>query len=289
MQDSKDFRILIVTPARNEVGNISALAQSLKTQTFLPVATWIIIDDGSVDGTFEIAEKLQVPFELVLERRSLSGSLITGAAFAAWWQGVELGLKCHPETAFVMKLDADVILAPDYFYELFNHLNWTELGIVGGVLTGSQREQRVYVPGPVKMYTRRAIEVVRKLPVATGFDVMDEVACICSNLRIQVVRSANFFMNREIGHSQGLLHGRYRNGVVCRWVGYSPEYFLIHAVRYFFREPYFFGSIWMILGYLKSNSGPYPIELRMAHRQLQRKRLISIIRHPLKSLNELYF
>ena len=289
MQDSRDFRILIVTPARNEVDNISALSQSLKTQTFLPVVTWIIIDDGSVDGTFEIAEKLQVPFELVIQRRSLSGNLITGAAFAAWWQGVDFGLERHPETAFVMKLDADVILAPNYFAELFNHLNLTELGIVGGVLNGRQREQRVYVPGPVKMYTRSALEVVRKLPVATGFDVMDEVACMSNNLRIQVVRSANFFMNREIGHSQGLLHGRYRNGVVCHWVGYAPEYFLIHTVRYFFRAPYFFGSIWMIFGYLKSDSGPYPTELRMAHRKLQRKRIVSIITNPIKSLKELYF
>lgn len=289
MKDFYDLSLLIVTPARNEATNIIALSQSLKAQTFLPILTWIIVDDGSVDGTFEIAEKLQVPFELITERRVLSGKLITGAAFAAWWQGVEIGLERRPETKFVMKLDADVILAPEYFAELFTNMNLNTLGIIGGVLTGKQREQKVYVPGPVKMYTRSAIEVVRKLPVATGFDVMDEIACVSNDLKIQVVRSANFSMNREIGHSQGQLHGRYRNGLVCRWVGYAPEYFFLHAARYLFRKPYFLGSIWMVFGYLKSNSGPYSIALREAHRQMQRERIVSIFKNPYKSLKELYF
>jgi glycosyltransferase involved in cell wall biosynthesis len=255
----------------------------------MPKVTWIIVDDGSEDGTIEIAKNLKIPFELVIEKRSLSGNLITGAAFAAWWSGVETGLILHAETKFVMKLDADVILSPNYFANLFKDLNTDELGIFGGVLTGKQREQKVYVPGPVKMYTRKGLDVVRELPIATGFDVMDEVACLRSGLRIQVVRNAKFRMNREIGHSQGLLHGRYRNGLVCRWVGYAPEYFCLHVIRYLFRAPYFLGSVWMVSGYLRTNSGPYPTELRMEHRRLQRERLIRFIQNPIKLLKDLYF
>jgi dolichol-phosphate mannosyltransferase len=284
-----NFRLLIVTPARNESKNIFDLSESLKNQTYLPRITWIIVDDGSEDETVEIAMNLDVPFELLIEKRDLSGNLITGAAFAAWWFGVGVGLNLHTKTQYVMKLDADVILSPDYFLCLFNELNSDELGIIGGVLTGKQREQKVYVPGPVKMYTRKGIDAVQELPIATGFDVMDEIACIKSGLRIQVVRNAKFRMNREIGHSQGLMHGRYRNGLVCRWIGYAPEYFCLHVIRYLFRKPYLIGSIWMIFGYFRADSGPYPADLRLAHRRLQRARLFGIFRNPIKTLRDLYF
>jgi hypothetical protein len=150
-----------------------------------------------------------------------------------------------------MKLDADVNLSQDYFFELFKNAN-SESAILGGVLTGISREQQDYVPGPVKMYSIEGFIAISDLPSAPGFDVMDEVLCEFKQLTVTVVKSARFSLNRPIGHSQGKLHGRYRNGRICRWTGYAPEYFALHLLRYIFRKPYVFGSLFMFFGFMIS-------------------------------------
>lgn len=282
-------RVLVVTPARNEKENLQLLANSLMQQDFLPVEAWVIVDDGSSDGTDLVAKQIEMPCKVLVLKREKTGGLITGAAFAAWWQGVDYGISNFPGAQFVMKLDADVVLEKDYFAELFRNDLADNLGILGGVILGANREQKVYVPGPVKMYSLEALNLVRELPVATGFDVIDELACLSKGLQVLIIPNAKFSMNRKIGHSQGLLHGRYRNGLVCRWVGYAPEYFLLHLIRYFFRSPYFFGTFWMLAGYISSGPGPYPNHLRRNHTKIQRLRLKKICRHPMTTLRELYF
>lgn len=281
--------LLIVTPARNESSNLQKLAQSLSAQTSSSVLLWVIVNDGSTDETLSIAENLVVPFPKVVINRLREGSLITGAAFAAWWQGVDSGLALVPQVRFVMKLDADVCLETNYFERLFLNLDQTKLGVLGGVIKGMQREQKTYVPGPVKMYSRIGLSKVRELPIATGFDVMDEILCRSIGLRVEVVSEAKFLMNRQIGHSQGLLHGRFRNGVVCRWIGYDKVYFILHAIRYVFRKPYLFGSIWMLIGFMRGGKGPYSPNLRKLHATMQREKIQLLIKSPVKTLKELYF
>jgi dolichol-phosphate mannosyltransferase len=280
--------LVIVTPARNEVSNIVELSKSLELQTFNPIMVWVIVDDGSSDGTFSTAMELSLPFKVQVLKREKEGKLITGAAFAAWWQGVDKGLEDNPDANYLMKLDADVVLDMDYFKNLYADMRPMDLGVIGGVISNIHREQKAYVPGPVKMYSRNGLNLIRNLPIATGFDVMDEMMCIQNGLNIQVISTAKFTMNRQIGHSQGLLHGRYRNGLVCKWVGYAPEYFALHVIRYLFRSPYLVGSIWMTMGYAFSNKGPYPQTLRKQHMKLQRLRLLRILRSPVESLRDLY-
>ena len=288
MDKSVSPRVLVVTPARNEVNNLPRLANSLKLQIFNPIHTWLIVNDGSTDGTDEFVTGLELPFPVMLTKREKKGKLITGAAFAAWWEGVDVGLASMGSADFVMKLDADVELEKDYFKCLFEKAELLNVGVIGGVISDIHREQKSYVPGPVKMYSIEALKVVRDLPIATGFDVMDEIICASRGLNNQVIPSARFVLQRQIGHSQGLLHGRFRNGLVCKWVGYAPEYFILHALRYLFRPPYLLGSLWMTAGYIFSNSGPYPSDLRLAHRTLQRNRLLRILKRPFSTFKELY-
>jgi glycosyltransferase involved in cell wall biosynthesis len=44
---------VLVTPARNEAGNIEQTLESVMAQT-IPPLRWIIVDDGSTDATVEI-------------------------------------------------------------------------------------------------------------------------------------------------------------------------------------------------------------------------------------------
>ena len=56
-------RILIISPVRNEAAHIERVVRSVAAQE-LPPARWIVVDDGSDDGTLEILRRLEpeVPF-----------------------------------------------------------------------------------------------------------------------------------------------------------------------------------------------------------------------------------
>ena len=47
----------LITPARDESDNLPRLAAGLAAQTVLPAA-WVIVDNGSTDGTAEIAAEI---------------------------------------------------------------------------------------------------------------------------------------------------------------------------------------------------------------------------------------
>ena len=51
------LRHALITPARNEEGSLPRLAESILAQSARP-AEWIIVDDGSTDGTAAVAAEL---------------------------------------------------------------------------------------------------------------------------------------------------------------------------------------------------------------------------------------
>jgi len=50
-------KYVLVTPARNEAAFIEQTIRSVVAQTVLPVK-WVIVSDGSTDGTDEVVRKL---------------------------------------------------------------------------------------------------------------------------------------------------------------------------------------------------------------------------------------
>jgi dolichol-phosphate mannosyltransferase len=280
--------LLVVTPMHDEADNVRGVHASLSEQTFQSF-DWLVVDDGSTDGTAdELVALTGAPIPTVLTRTN-GGGLIGGSAYSAWRFGVDAGLASAEVTyTHVMKLDADVRLPADYFEAVLARMS-AGVGIAGGVIVGSgMREQAHHVPGPVKLYTLEAYQSLGELPSAIGFDVMDEVSVTQSGRSVVVVRDARFSLSRAIGASEGSVHGRYRNGRVCRWTGYNPLYFGLHALRYLGRRPFGVGSVAMIVGYLSAGTGPYATELRKAHARQQRAKLAAAVRNPVGWVRETY-
>ena len=192
--------------------------------------------DGSTDGTAEALARADVEGRARVVAKQNDGGLIGGSAYTSWRFGVAHGFTLGDYT-HVMKLDADVRLAPDYLARVVPAATG-DVGISGGVIVSpGMVEQKVHVPGPVKLYTRAAWEATTGMPSAVGFDVLDEMAVAEAGLRTFVDTGARFELARAIGASEGRVHGRFRNGRMCRWTGYSFPYFLLHAARYAGRSP----------------------------------------------------
>lgn len=273
----------------NEAAHVHELHQRLSLQRGVSF-DWVVVDDGSTDATRELLDTLGFPTPKVIEHAN-AGGLIAGSAYLAWKFGVEETLSSPQggNYSHVMKLDADVSLPEDYLKRAVNTFT-AGIGIVGGVLTSlGDREQIHHVPGPFKLYSRRAYGELAQLPPAIGFDVLDEVLLRSRGLETVVLRNERVQLRRAIGASEGQIHGRYRNGRVCRWTGYYLPYFLLHVVRYCARRPIVVGSLAMLAGYGLAGHGPYERSLRMLHARSQRAKLRAAARHPVKWIRQTYF
>lgn len=281
--------LLIVTPMHNEQQNIALLARQLNESTVKP-ALWVVVDDGSTDRSVSSLESVDTAVRTKIVGRTNKGGLIGGSAFTAWQYGVDQGLQELTDACYIMKLDADVELPRDYLERVLESFACGEtVGVSGGILIeNSDREQTVHVPGPVKLYSRIGYDALSAVPRAVGFDVMDEVAISAAGLRTVVRRDLPFRVRRPIGASQGLIHGRRRNGQVCKWTGYWVPYFFLHALRYAFRKPYAVGSIAMVIGYLRAGAGPYDKNLKKSHSRQQSQKLKRAIESPMTWYKEFY-
>ena len=104
---------VIVTPARNEAQFIELTLKSVVAQTARP-ARWVIVSDGSTDGTDEIVSRYAAEYpwiELVRmpERRErhFAGKVY---AFNAGYSRVK-----DLDFAAVVSMDADISFEEDYF------------------------------------------------------------------------------------------------------------------------------------------------------------------------------
>src|ERR1017187_4718637 len=121
---------VIITPARNEAQFIELTLKSVLAQTILPLK-WVIVSDGSTDGTDEIVKKCasRHPWIELLrtperQERHFAGKV---HAFNAGYARVT-GL----DYKVIVNLDADISFGGDYFSFLLGRLSADPtLGLVG--------------------------------------------------------------------------------------------------------------------------------------------------------------
>ncbi|HVV36783.1 MAG TPA: glycosyltransferase family A protein [Acidimicrobiales bacterium] len=276
---------LLVTPARNERDRLPQLAASLAAQTVQTIGLWVIVDDGSDDGTAECVDPQSMPFPVHVLRRTNTGGLLGASERVAFADGVAAGLERLPDAERVLKIDADLVLAPDHFAALTKVA--PDVGVIGGVIADvADRSQPHHVRGGLRAYNRAAWDVAAGVPIALGWDVLDEVAIRAAGLEIRVVPEAIATSARRTGSSEGVLRGRRRGGVVARWTGYHPAYFALRLVRYSAMRPVGVGSAVMLWAYVTAGPGPFAAELKRANRTEQTARLHALARSPVRWFRE---
>ncbi len=287
--DIQRDHFLLVTPARNEVKNLSELATNLKEIVLPRYFKWVIVVNNSKKNfPTEIVELLGKDICEILIYPGHEKGLTSGVAFKAWKYGVERNLNQPTHFDYVMKLDADVRLSKDYFVTLHEHDSGADL--IGGVTNSiGSREQKVHIQGCVKLYSRKGFEIVSQLPTELGFDVMDELQLRASGRTVQVVRQAQYELTRQTHTSEGRKEGMLRNGKMCNWVGYSKPYFILHLFRALLRKPYIISSLYVLVGYLTAGPSPYSDFLKELCRKSQNTKIKNLLLDPKKWILDTYY
>ena len=251
-------RYVIVTPVRDEEKHVEQTIRSVVSQTVVPLE-WIIVNDGSTDATGKIIDQYATlcPWITVVHRPNRGYRKSGGGVVEAFYAGYKALRSENWE--FIVKLDGDLTISPDYFERCFNRFSaQPQLGIGGGEiyheLNGQLRLEpnpRFHVRGATKIYKRECWEAIGGLWAAPGWDTIDEVKANMAGWKTYSFPELRLLHHRFTGSAEGLLRDRVKHGVACYVSGYHPLFVVAKCVSRLAQKPYFVGAAAIFYGFLK--------------------------------------
>jgi biofilm PGA synthesis N-glycosyltransferase PgaC len=248
----------IITPVRDEVLYIEKTLGSVLSQTILPFQ-WIIVDDGSSDGTSEIldAQTSCANWIKVIHRENRGVRAAGGGVMEAFYAGYsELN---NENWDFIVKLDADLSFPPDYFEQCFKIFEAEAgLGIGGGTVCrlehgllkiDSEGDPPFHVRGATKIYRRACWEKIKPLVIASGWDTIDEVKANLHGWSTRTFADIKLIQHKATGDADGFWRDRFKNGRANYITGYHPIFMLAKCVKRALRKPVFLESLALLAGF----------------------------------------
>jgi len=253
----KNIRYVIISPVRDEEGFIGKTAESILSQTVLP-SEWILVNDGSSDRTGEILDAYarEHAWIRVVHRANRGFRKSGGGVVEAFNDG--LNASQFKDWDFLIKLDGDLILTPDYFEKCFDEFRKdSKLGIGGGTiyheLDGKQHIEHVpdfHVRGATKVYKRACWEAIGGLWVAPGWDTIDEVKANMLGWTSRSFPEIKLLQQRPTGTSENLWKDLVKCGRARYVSGYHPLFMISSCIFRLFQKPFLMGSTGLFYGYV---------------------------------------
>ena len=160
---------------------------------------------------------------------------------------------------FVVKMDADVVLPPDYFYQILNHFKAdSTLGMASGKTyieqNGSwvlERIPNTHVYGPCKTYRMSCFRDIGGLIPLLGWDILDGAKARMKGWKTRSFRDIPIYHMRLMGSAKGMVVGRLRTGRVMYGIRAHPFFVLGKSLYRAIEKPYIAGLI-IPLGFFAS-------------------------------------
>jgi glycosyltransferase involved in cell wall biosynthesis len=277
---------VLITPARNEAQFIELTIKSVVAQRVRPLK-WVIVSDGSTDGTDEIVSKytpVHPWIELVRmperQERHFAGKVHAFNAGYAKMKGLGYDV--------IGSLDGDISFDQDYFYFLLLKLaEDPALGLVGTPFKDGPNETYDYrfvsiehVSGACQLFRRECFEAVGGyVPVKGGS--IDHIAVVSARMKGWKTRTYTgkaCLHHRKMGTAQhGMLMARFKNGKQDYSVGNHPAWEMFRAIYQMTKKPFVLGGLMLVFGYLwallRREERPVSHELVTFYRREQMRRL----------------
>jgi biofilm PGA synthesis N-glycosyltransferase PgaC len=293
---STQLSYVLITPARNEAEYIELTLKSVVAQTLRPLK-WVIVSDGSTDGTDELVRKytganpwielVQMPERK--ERHFAGKALAVNAGYARM-----ADLKYE----VIGNLDADVSFDPDYFSFLMDRFAENpKLGVGGTAFREGNLSYNYefvgieHVSGMCQMFRRECYEAIGGYPAirSGGIDLIAVLSARAKGWETRTFVEKSFVHHRSQG---GALHTGLRErlhmGRKDYLLGNHPLWEIFRGVYQMAHKPYLIGGLLVLSSYfwnaILGVERTIPDELMAIRRSDQLKRLKLVMQrrlHPL--------
>jgi glycosyltransferase involved in cell wall biosynthesis len=290
---------LLITPARNEAQFIELTIKSVVAQKLRPLK-WLVVSDGSTDGTDDIVTQYASHYPWIelhrvgnQQHRNFAAKV---NAFNAAYERVK-----HLDYAAIGSLDADLSFDPDYFSFLLDRLaGEPALGIVGTPFVengGQTYDYRfvslTHVSGACQLFRRACFEDIGGyVPIQGGG--IDRVAVLKARARgwgTLTFTEKVLLHHRPMGTATGgSVAAHFKQGKKDYSFGNHPLWELFRGAYQIARKkPYVVGGFALISGYLwaamRRLERPISRDLVAFQRQEQMERLKALFTNRKPGLN----
>lgn len=258
---STPLKYALITPARNEAKLIELTLKSVVAQTVLPVK-WVIVSDGSTDGTDEIVSRYAAdhPWIELLRMPERRERHFAGKVYA-FRAGYERLSGVDYEA--IGSLDADISFDENYFSFLLEKLAGdSRLGLVGTPFQEGESQAYDYrftsiehVSGACQLFRRECFEDVGGYTPIKGGGI-DLVAVVTARMKGWQTRT---FTEKVCMHHRKMnsamnkgLQLKFRWGQSDYRLGSHPGWQAFRCVYQMTNRPYIVGGLLTLSGYFWS-------------------------------------
>ena len=259
-------RLLVISPVRNEADHLEPVARSLAAQT-RPPDRWLLVDDGSTDGTFELARRLaeEIPFVEAMrapaapplpDPRDRLASAAAPRTFNAGLAAVDRQSYTH-----ISKLDGDMELPPGYFERVLAEFAADpRLGMAGGLrrelVRGRWRLEQVplehHVNGALKCWSRECFEAIGGVQERLAWDTIDETLARMRGYRTRSFEDLVAIHHRPWASADGTLRGRARYGAAAYIARYPAWWVALRSLKVATARPEGISGLAFLYGYARA-------------------------------------
>lgn len=258
MTAARPLSYVIVTPVRDEERFIGDTLMSVLAQTHPPLR-WVIVDDGSTDRTLEILrEHTQGVRWVTIVSTGSRERKLGSAEVLAFQRGLaEIGPDAPHD--FIVKLDGDLRLPPNYFERLLARMasnpRW---GIASGVYCEDKGGVWLPIPMPAyhaagasKVVRRQCYEQIGGFVASKGWDTVDEIRAGLRGWHTGHFDDIRFQHLKPEGVAMGTLQTHSFHGDIYYQTGGGLPFLLAKvAHRMVAARPPLLGGLAMLWGYL---------------------------------------
>ena len=251
------LRYVLITAAKNEAPYIEKTVRSVINQTVLPLK-WIIVNDGSTDGTEKIIKKYAEKYPWIeLESLPESNDRHFGRKAIAFNIGYELIRNLDFD--IIGNLDADISFDNEYFAFLLNKFEENpRLGVAGTPFReGSQQydyrfSRKEHVSGACQLFRRECFESIggyipRK---EGGVDLAAVVIARMKGWRTETFPEKYCIHNRPMGKAgPHLIKYTFKSGYGDYQFGVHPLWQLLRSIYQMSRGTLILSGFLLLAGY----------------------------------------
>jgi poly-beta-1,6-N-acetyl-D-glucosamine synthase len=280
---------VLITPARNEAEFIEGTIKSMIAQTSPPLK-WVIVSDGSTDGTDDIVKKYLQDYTWIelmrtpeRKERHFAGKVM---AFNAGYEKIK-----NLSYDIIGNLDADITFAEDFFEFLMAKFHDDPMLGCGGtpfVEEGKHYDFRYtnieHVSGACQLFRKKCFEDIGGyIPIKGGG--IDWTAVTTARMKGWKTRT---FTEKTCLHHRKMGTGNttpimtwFMHGKEDYFLGNHPFWEIFRTLYQMTKKPYILGGLLLFTGYawgfLSRMERPISKDLLKFHRNEQMERLKKIL------------